>query len=110
MAFYQAAHLHVLSSRHEAAGVAVLEAAACGVPTVGSDTGYVADWTPDAAWGVEPGNPDALADGIVRLLLDCEQREAMGRLAERRSRRQDADWSALALEQLYYTVGRHAVR
>ena len=84
----------MLSSRHEAAGVAVLEAAACGVPTVGTDTGYVADWSPDAAWSVPPGDADSLADAIGLLLLDRERREAMGRHAERRARSYDADWSA----------------
>ena len=109
-AFCQAAHLHVLSSRHEAAGVAVLEAAACGVPTVGTDTGYVSDWSPEAAWSVPPGDADSLADAIGLLLLDRERREAMGRHAERRARTYDADWSAGALEQLYYTVSRRGGR
>ena len=103
-AFCQAAHLHVLSSRHEAAGVAVLEAAACGVPTVGTDTGYVADWSPDAAWRVAAGDADALADGVGLLLADHGRREAMGRHAERRARTCDADWSAGALEQIYYAA------
>ncbi|MBA3530775.1 MAG: glycosyltransferase, partial [Ardenticatenales bacterium] len=35
-AFYQRSHLFVLTSRHEAGPVAVLEAAACAVPTVGT--------------------------------------------------------------------------
>ena len=48
-AFYGRAHLHVVSSRHEAAAVVVLEAAAAGVPTVGTAVGYVADWIPDRA-------------------------------------------------------------
>ena len=42
--FYARAHLHVVSSRHEAAGIVVLEAAASGVPTVGTRVGFLADW------------------------------------------------------------------
>src|SRR5205814_724633 len=47
--FYQQAHLSVLTSRHEAASVVALEAAACGTPTVGTNVGYLSDWAPGAA-------------------------------------------------------------
>src|SRR4029078_8347706 len=42
-AFYERAHLHVVSSRHEAAGVVTLEAAAAGGPTVGPEGGRAAE-------------------------------------------------------------------
>ena len=51
---YQRAHLAVLTSRHEAAGVVTLEAAACGVPTVGTAVGVVHDWAPEAAVACAP--------------------------------------------------------
>ena len=100
-AFYQRAHLLVLPSRHEAAGVVVLEAAASGVPTIGTATGYVADWSPSGACAVPAGDAAALADGIVTLLGDPARRERMACDAARRARAQDADWTAHALEQLY---------
>ena len=53
--FYACAHLYVQSSRHEAAGVAVLEAAASGVPVVGTAVGYVKDWARLRAAAVPPG-------------------------------------------------------
>src|SRR5262249_30175513 len=60
--FYGNAHLLLLPSQHEAAGVAVLEAAACGLPTVGTAVGYVADWAPDGAARALPiGDASALA-------------------------------------------------
>src|SRR5262249_49282901 len=43
---YAAAHLHVVSSRHEACGVSMLEAASAGIPTVGTRVGHIADWEP----------------------------------------------------------------
>src|SRR5205814_2229462 len=60
-ALYARAHLHVVSSRHEAAGVVILEAAAAGLATVGTAVGYVADWDPERAVAVPVQNPAALA-------------------------------------------------
>jgi glycosyltransferase involved in cell wall biosynthesis len=100
-AFYQRAHLLVVTSRHEAAGVVVLEAAASGLPTIGSAVGYIADWSPSAAYGVPAGDERALADGIVTLLGDPARRERLAREAGRLARAQDAEWSAKAMEGLY---------
>jgi glycosyltransferase involved in cell wall biosynthesis len=78
---YQRAHLFVLSSRHEAANVAVLEAAACGLATVGTCVGYLADWSPDRAVTVAPGDPLALADAIASLLADPSKRHRLASAA-----------------------------
>jgi glycosyltransferase involved in cell wall biosynthesis len=101
----QAAHLYVQSSRHEAAGVAVLEAAACGVPAVGTRVGYVADWAPERALAVEVGDAQALAARILDLLLDGPRRLEMGRSARAIVLAHDADWVAGRLEALYERVG-----
>ena len=98
---YQRAHLFVLSSRHEASSVAMLEAAACGVATVGTNVGYVADWTPDLALGVPFGDPVALADAIAQLLEDSAQRERIAAAARKWTLAHDADWSAEQFERLY---------
>jgi glycosyltransferase involved in cell wall biosynthesis len=100
-AFYQRSHLLVMSSRHEAAGVAILEAAMCGVPAVGTRAGYIADWSPDAAVAVGPGDDEALAQAVLALLADAPRREALGREALKRARSHDADWTASAIEALY---------
>ncbi len=100
-AFYQRAHLLVASSRHEAAGVGILEAAMCGLPAVGTSVGYVADWSPDAAVAVPVGDAAALAEAVIALLRDPERRDALGREAMARARSRDADWSAAALEEFY---------
>jgi glycosyltransferase involved in cell wall biosynthesis len=99
--FYRRAHLLVLPSRHEAAGVVVLEAAACGVPTVGTAAGYIADWSPGAACGVPAGDEAALADAIVNLLSRPGSREQLAREAAARVRSYDADATTAALEQVY---------
>lgn len=107
----QGAHLYVQSSRHEAAGVAVLEAAACGVPTVGTSVGYVADWAPERACGVAVGDGAGLATAIDRLLTDEPRRTEMGRRARAWVLGHDADWVAARWEELYGELqSGHAVR
>jgi glycosyltransferase involved in cell wall biosynthesis len=101
IAFYQRSHLFVLSSRHEAAGAVVLEAAACDVPVVGTAVGYVADWAPDRAIAVPPRNADALSNAIEALLLDRDQRQRLMIAARQWVLAHDADWTALELERLY---------
>ena len=98
------ADLHILPSLHDAAPVAVLEAAAAGVPTVGTPVGYVADWAPEAAVAVPDRDPAALASAIHDLLLDPVRRETLAR--EARARVPHADATAAAFESLYAEVAR----
>jgi glycosyltransferase involved in cell wall biosynthesis len=105
--FYRRAHLLVLPSRHDAAAVAVLEAAVCGVPTVGTDVGYMSDWAPQgAARTVAVGDAPALARAIRGLLADDEARARMGEAARALARARDADWTARRFEEIYAEVAR----
>ena len=103
-AFYARAHLHVVSSRHEAASVAVLEAASSGLATVGTAVGYVADWTPDRAVAVSVGDSAALADAIAGLLQDPSRRERIAAAARAWTIAHDADWTARQFERVYGEV------
>jgi glycosyltransferase involved in cell wall biosynthesis len=105
-AFYARAHLHVVSSRHEAAGVSVLEAACTGLPTVGTDVGYVADWKLDRAVAVRVGDAQALADASIALLEDAPRRERLGEAAAHWAIEHDADWTATQFERIYEDVAR----
>jgi glycosyltransferase involved in cell wall biosynthesis len=100
-AFYHAAHLFVLPSLHEAAGVVLLEAAACALPVVGSNVGYLADWSPAAATSVAPANPGALADAIESLLGNRSRRARASAEALAFARSFDADWTARTFETIY---------
>jgi glycosyltransferase involved in cell wall biosynthesis len=103
--YYRRAHLLLLSSRHEGAGVVALEAAACGVPTVGTAVGYVADWDEiGAARAVPVGDPRGLARGVLDLLRDGAARRRIAAAAGDLVRKQDAEWSARRFETLYETV------
>jgi glycosyltransferase involved in cell wall biosynthesis len=94
-------HLFVLSSRHEAAGVVALEAAASCLPIVGTSVGYVADWSPASARAVRPSDPDALADAIVDVLNEPAARRRLASSAHDWAVAHDADWSAAEFTRLY---------
>jgi len=99
--FYERAHLHLVSSRHEAAGVVVLEAAAAGVATGGTAVGYVADWNPERAVAVPPHDPEALAQAIIDLLIDPQRRRQIAAAARAWTLAHDADWTAAQLDRIY---------
>jgi glycosyltransferase involved in cell wall biosynthesis len=101
---YRAAHLHLLTSRHESQAVVVGEAAAAGLPTVGTAVGVVADLAPQAAWAVPVGDAAALAAGALALLRDRARREQLGRAAQAWVRTHDADWTAARFEAIYEQV------
>jgi len=104
VAFYARAHLHLVTSRHEAAGVAILEAAAAGVPTIGTPVGYVADWAPDRAVAVPAASPESLADAIVEMLKDPAKRATVAAAAREWTLAHDADWTAAQFQKLYDEV------
>jgi glycosyltransferase involved in cell wall biosynthesis len=84
-AWYRAADLHVLTSRHEAFGMVVLEAAACGVPTIGYARGIVPEMAAKgAAIAIEPGNEAGLVDAIDAVLADPDRLRAMRHAAQTR--------------------------
>ncbi len=66
---YRQADLHLLPSRHESMAMVVLEAAACGCPTVGTPVGYLPELEP-AARTVPLRDPRALARELLELLAE----------------------------------------
>jgi glycosyltransferase involved in cell wall biosynthesis len=107
LSLYRRADLLVHSSRHEAGPVVVLEAAACGVPTVGTAVGHIRDFgtsAPERALAVPVGDDAALAAGILALLADEPRRHAMGEAARTWARAHDADATAAAFERIYAEV------
>lgn len=102
-----AADVHVVSSRHEADPVALLEAAVVGVPTVGAAVGHLVDWSPDAAVAVPSGRPDELACAIEALLRDDRHRVEVARAAQERAVREDADWTAARVLASYQELVTH---
>jgi len=79
----RAADLFVFPSTFEALGIALVEAAACGLPAVASRTGGIVDVVEDGRSGrlVAPGDAGALAAALRGLATDGDLRAGMGREA-----------------------------
>ena len=101
VALYQRANLLILCSRHEASGIVALEAAACGVATVGTAVGYVVELAPYAAVSVPPCNPAALAGAIASTLADDQKRARMAAAAHEWAIAHDAAWTAAQFDRVY---------
>jgi len=99
--FFEAAHLNLVSSRHEAGPLVCLEAAVVGVPTVGTAVGHVLEWAPQAALSAPVGDAQALADAIARLLDDDELRVRIAHEAQRRACDEDSRHGAQAFEAVF---------
>jgi glycosyltransferase involved in cell wall biosynthesis len=100
----EGADLMILSSRHEAGPLAMLEAAVAGVPTVGTAVGHVREWSPAAAKCVPVGDWARLAEMIGQLLQDEDLRFRIAREALQRAVREDANYTAECFRTLYATA------
>ena len=75
-------------------GRVVVEAMACGVPVVASDTGALPDVVGDAGLLVPPGDPEALATALKSVLEDDTTRGELSRRGVEQA--QQASWSEVA--------------
>jgi glycosyltransferase involved in cell wall biosynthesis len=83
---YPQADLVALTSRWEGFGLVLVEAMAAARPIVATSAGPIPEVVGDAGILVEPGRPDAVASGILRLLDDRSLADSLGRAGFRRVR------------------------
>jgi glycosyltransferase involved in cell wall biosynthesis len=100
-ALMEESDLLVVSSRHEAGPLVVLEAAITGVPTVGTAVGHIAEWTPTGSVAMAVGDADGLAREITALTTDEPRRLAIAQEAQHRAVSIDADHTTAAFERIY---------
>lgn len=100
----ESADLLVLSSRHEAGPLVLLEAAVVGVPTVGTRVGHLAEWAPSAARVAAVGDRVGLARAIEQVLDDENLRLQLAAAAQRLAVREDADCTADTFDALYQSL------
>lgn len=75
--WYNCADLFVYPSAYEGFGLPVLEAMACGVPTITSASSALQELASDACLTVEPGSVEALVMGLKRVFEDEHLRAKM---------------------------------
>src|SRR5262249_40735169 len=105
----RAADVFAFPSVFEALGISLVEAAACGLPAVGSRAGGIVDVIEEGVTGflVPPGEAAALEDALKHLLGDAALRAEMGRRArERAVRLFDAEGSLERYRSLFHEVAR----
>jgi glycosyltransferase involved in cell wall biosynthesis len=101
-----AADVLAMPSRYEELGTALLEGMQAGLPIVASDTGGIPQVVEHGRTGllVTPGDPEALAAALTRILHDRALAASLGKAASREAVKYD--WTHLARRVLgvYETV------
>jgi len=74
---YSEADIFLFPTLYDSFGIPVLEAMACGVPTIVSTAGALPEVAGDAALKYDPNDITGIAEGIKKLLYDKDLREEM---------------------------------
>ena len=101
---YNAAKVFVYPSLYEGFGLPVLEAMACGIPVITSNTSSLPEIVGDAGIMVDPRDSAALAAAIQKVILDNDLREEMIRKGLKKA--ENFSWEKTAKEttQIYNKV------
>jgi glycosyltransferase involved in cell wall biosynthesis len=94
--WYNAAEVFVYPSLYEGFGLPPLEAMACGTPVVASKAASLPEVVGDGGVLVDPLNPDAMAEALLRLLSNPEERERLRIKGLRQA--QKFSWELMAKE------------
>ncbi len=101
---YRGAELFVFPSLYEGFGLPPLEAMACGVPVVASNTSSMPEVAGGAAMLVEPRDVDGMAAGIARILRDAALRERLREAGIARARQFSWDTAARQVLDTYASL------
>lgn len=103
---YAGARLLIYPSLYEGFGLPVLEAMASGIPVVTSNRASLPEVAGDAAIMIDPADPDAMRDALLRVAEDENEARRRGELGKAQARR--FSWQACARQTL--EVYREVVR
>lgn len=105
----QSAWIFIAPSRVEGYGIAVIEANACGTPTVGSDVNGLRDSIQHGKTGLlaDGSNPKLFATKVNELLMDNERRNNLAERARAWAEQHSWQKSADKLENLFLSTCRN---
>lgn len=92
------ASLFIFPSFYEGFGFPILEAMQCSVPVIASNRASLPEVAHNAAWLVNPNNPDDIANGIKNILLNSEIKNRLIQSGIKRA--QEFTWEKTAQEFL----------
>jgi glycosyltransferase involved in cell wall biosynthesis len=108
VSIYSRKTILVMSSLFEGFGLPAVEAMSCKTPVVVTTAGSLKEVvTPDCGILVEPQNPTALKDGIMKLLKNKKLREQMGKNGRKRAV-ENFSWTVAAKNTL--DVYKYAIK
>jgi glycosyltransferase involved in cell wall biosynthesis len=105
---YRLAGVFVFPSLYEGFGLPPLEALASGTPVVASNVSSLPEVTGDAAILVDPMSPEAIADGIYRVVTDGDLRRTLSARGVTRARHFSWEASVRRVHDIYDEVGAAA--
>ncbi|WOO41430.1 glycosyltransferase [Rubellicoccus peritrichatus] len=106
---YSAADVFVLPSLQDNLPTTVIEALACGTPTIGFDCGGVSEMITDGVTGYlsETGNVCQMAEQIRHMIENPEKREAMSKHSQKRAiDRYSLERQATSYRSLYEEISK----
>jgi len=103
---YRLAGVFVFPSLYEGFGLPPLEAMASGTPVVTSNVSSLPEVAGDAAMLVDPYEPEAIADGIFRVLTDETVRRTLRDRGLARARQFSWEASVRRVRDIYEHIGR----
>lgn len=105
--WYRAAELFIYPSLFEGFGLPVVEAMACGVPVICSDTGSLVEVVGNSALTFPAQDEAALVDRLHQIMTDAPLRQELRRLGLARSQQFSWQRTAEATFDLYCRLNTH---
>ncbi len=103
-ALYNLAEIFVFPSIHEGFGLPLLEAMSCGVPAVASNHESLLEVAGEAVLRADPGDVDALAEAIGRLVESEPERRRLSALGLRHAARYSWESTARLTLEVYSKI------
>lgn len=100
-ALYSAAHIFAYPSLYEGFGLPPLEAMACGVPVIASNTSSLPEVVGDAGLLIDPYDVNDLALALAKVLGDENLHRRLSEMGQQRARKFSWDAAAVHLRKCY---------